>query len=128
MQYLAKSLKKPTGGRRVRHHKKKKRELGRLPSMTNIGEKRQKKVRVMGGNQKIKIFSDIVANVIDPKTKKVKKAKILDVVENKAHHQFAKLKIMTKGAIINTDAGEAKITSRPGQTGVIDAVLIEKKK
>lgn len=127
MQYQAKSLKKPTGGRRVRHHKKKKQELGRIPSMTHIAETRKKSIRVLGGNTKTKLLSHNIANVIDPKTKKVKKAKILEVLDNSAHHQFAKLKIMTKGAIIKTDAGEAKITSRPGQTGVIDAVLIEKK-
>jgi small subunit ribosomal protein S8e len=128
MQYQAKSLKKPSGGRRVRHHKKKKREIGTLPSMTNIDDRRKRKLRVRGGNQKIKLFSENTANVMDPKTKKVKKVKILEVVENKAHHQFAKLKIMTKGAIIKTEAGEARITSRPGQIGVIDAVLLEKKK
>ena len=128
MQYQAKSLKKASGGLRVRHHKKKKREMGRLPSMTHIGESRKKNLRVLGNNQKVRLLSENLANVVDPKTKKVKKVKILDVIENKAHHQFAKLKILTKGAIIKTEAGDARITSRPGQIGVIDAVLIEKKK
>lgn len=128
MQYQAKSLKKANGGIRPRHHKKKKREMGRLPSMTNLGEERKAKIRVTGAHQKMKLFSANTANVIDPKTKKVKKAKIVDVVENKAHHQFAKLKIITKGAIIKTDIGNARVTSRPGQEGVIDAVLVESKK
>jgi small subunit ribosomal protein S8e len=33
---------------------------------------------------------------------------------------------MNKGAIINTKIGKAKITSRPGQSGVINAVLLAK--
>ena len=33
--------------------------------------------------------------------------------------------ILTKGAIIETDAGKAKITNRPGQEGTVNAVLVE---
>ncbi|HJJ40868.1 MAG TPA: 30S ribosomal protein S8e, partial [Methanocorpusculum sp.] len=33
--------------------------------------------------------------------------------------------LMTKGAVISTDLGKARIVSRPGQDGVINAVLIE---
>jgi small subunit ribosomal protein S8e len=33
---------------------------------------------------------------------------------------------MNKGAIIDTKLGKAKITSRPGQSGNINAVLISK--
>ena len=126
MQYQAKSLTKTNGGIRPRHHKKKKAEIGRLPSMTNLDSERKASIRTLGAHQKMRLYSTNVANVLDPKTKKVKKAKITDVVENKAHHQFAKLKIITKGAIIKTDAGDARVTSRPGQCGVIEAVLISK--
>jgi small subunit ribosomal protein S8e len=31
---------------------------------------------------------------------------------------------MTKGAIIETEMGKAKVTSRPGQDGVVNAVLL----
>ncbi len=126
MQYQAKSLNKTDGGIRPRHHKKKKSEIGRLPSMTNIGAERKAAVRVRGAHQKMRLYSSNTANVLDPKTKTVKKAKIVDVLENKAHHQFAKLKIITKGAIIKTDAGDARVTSRPGQSGVVEAVLLSK--
>ncbi|MEM2426420.1 MAG: hypothetical protein QXE83_05420 [Archaeoglobaceae archaeon] len=33
---------------------------------------------------------------------------------------------MTKGAIIQTEIGKAKVTNRPSQEGIINAVLIEK--
>lgn len=128
MQYHAKSLNKESGGVRPRHHKKKKREMGQLPAMTNIASERKAVIRARGANLKMRLYSTNTANVIDPKTKKVKAAKIIDVLENKAHHQFAKLKIITKGAVIKTDAGDARVTSRPGQAGVVEAVLIQSKK
>jgi small subunit ribosomal protein S8e len=126
MQYHAKSLEKESGGVRPRHHKKKKSEIGRLPSMTNIAPERKASIRIRGARQKMRLYSTNTANVLDPRTLKVKKAKILDIIENKAHHQFAKLKIITKGAVIKTDAGNARVTSRPGQCGVVEAVLVSK--
>jgi small subunit ribosomal protein S8e len=33
--------------------------------------------------------------------------------------------IVTKGAIIETDAGQARVVSRPGQDGQVNAVLLE---
>ena len=50
--------------------------------------------------------------------------KILDVIENPANPHYVRQNIVTRGAIIETDAGRARVTSRPGQHGVISAVLI----
>jgi small subunit ribosomal protein S8e len=33
---------------------------------------------------------------------------------------------VTKGAIIQTEIGKARVTSRPGQSGAINAVLIDR--
>ena len=49
---------------------------------------------------------------------------ILDVVENKANPNFVRRNIITKGAIVETSKGNAKVTSRPGQSGVISGVLL----
>ena len=54
-----------------------------------------------------------------------KKAKIISVAENKASRHFLRRNIITKGAVIETELGKAKVTSRPGQHGVINAVLEE---
>ena len=32
--------------------------------------------------------------------------------------------IINKGAIIDTGLGKAKVTSRPGQTGIVSAILL----
>jgi ribosomal protein S8E len=47
------------------------------------------------------------------------------VVENTASGHYVRRNIITKGAVIKTAAGNARVTSRPGQDGVINAVLIE---
>jgi len=35
--------------------------------------------------------------------------------------------IITKGAILQTDLGKVRVTNRPGQEGVINGILVEKK-
>ena len=65
------------------------------------------------------------ANVHDPKTGHTKKVKILAVVKNPADRNLDRMKVITKGTIIETELGTAKVTSRPGQDGTVNAVLIQ---
>ena len=83
-----------------------------------------KKERTLGGNFKLKLFSTPFVNITDPKTKKTEKVKILRYEENPASKELSRRHILTKGAIIQTEKGLAKITSRPGQHGMINAVLL----
>ena len=117
--------KRSRGGSRYKKYRDyKKHELGRLPSLTGLGKKRVQKIGTLGGNRKVRLLSEELVNVIDPKTKKAKKVKIKTITESPANRHFVRRNIMTKGAIIETEAGKAKITSRPGQDGVVNAVLI----
>ncbi len=125
MIWQGRSRRKPSGGLYRKHRKKRKYELGREQIETLIGERKAKKVRVRGGNYKIKLFMDKYANVYDPKQKKVVKVEIKSVAENPAHVHYARRNVITKGAIIITELGKAKVTNRPSQEGVINAVLIE---
>lgn len=120
---------KPSGGRRKPHRKhKKKCHIGRPPTMTTIGDtEKRKKIRTKGGGLKIRLYVATYANVLDPGTKQYKKVRILRVVENAANREFTRMQIITKGAIIETEIGLAKVTSRPGQDGVINAILIKRK-
>jgi small subunit ribosomal protein S8e len=52
-------------------------------------------------------------------------ATIEDVVENPANVNYARRNIITKGAIIETSDGRARVTSRPGQTGQVSAVAVD---
>ncbi|MBW3022802.1 30S ribosomal protein S8e, partial [Candidatus Woesearchaeota archaeon] len=53
------------------------------------------------------------------------KAKIKTVADSPANKHYVRRNIITKGAIVETDKGKAKITSRPGQDGTVNAVLIQ---
>ncbi|OYT67628.1 MAG: 30S ribosomal protein S8e [Candidatus Wolframiiraptor sp. EX4484-121] len=81
--------------------------------------------RTRGGGVKYALASDSYANVLDPKTKTARKLKILRVLSNPASRDLERRGVITRGAIIETEAGRARVTSRPGQDGVINAVLIE---
>ena len=43
---------------------------------------------------------------------------------NSANPNYVRRNIITKGAIVETPEGNAKVTSRPGQDGVINGILI----
>lgn len=128
MQWHGRSRRKETGGRYREARKKRKYEMGRDPILASIGEEELKKIRVRGGNFKIRVISAKYVNVFDPKTGKTKKAEIKDVLENPANPHYVRRDIITKGAIVLTDVGKVKITSRPGQHGCLNAVLIEELK
>ncbi|UCF08972.1 MAG: 30S ribosomal protein S8e [Thermoplasmata archaeon] len=122
--WQGKSDKKATGGR-IRHARKKRKfEIGAEAQTTTIGEERKKYARTRAGNQKVRVLSAEKSSVVDPKKKTVKTAKILSVLENPSNPHFVQRNIITKGAIIQTELGRAKVTSRPGQDGVINAILI----
>lgn len=124
--WQGRSLTKKSGGRFHPHRKKRKHEIGREQLHTVIGEQRTKKVRTTGGGQKIRLLYAQYANVYDPKKKKCVKVAIKTVLENPANPHYVRRNIITKGAIIDTELGRAKVTSRPGQHGVINAVLLSK--
>ncbi len=92
---------------------------------TKLREKKQKTIRAMGGNKKIVLLSESFANIIDPSTKKAKKAKITNVLETPSNRFLARQNILIKSAILETELGKAKITNRPSQEGMVQAVLIK---
>ena len=127
VRWQGRSLTKSTGGRIWTRRKKRKREMGSEFIEARLGPAKRSKLRTMGSGEKFRLLGGDTANVMDPKTKQVKKAKILTVVENPANLHFVRRNVLTRGAVINTELGRARITNRPGQTGTIDAVLIEVK-
>ena len=120
----ARSKRKYTGKKYKHFHKKRKRELERPPINTKIGVEKKKIQRTIGGNYKLKLFSANFINLTDPATKKTKKVKILKFESNAASKDLNRRKILTKGAIVETELGLAKISSRPGQHGILNGILI----
>ena len=124
--WQGRSLKKPSGGRIVLARKKRKRELGREPALTKVGDdvEKRKVIRTHGGNKKVRLVEAVYANVFE--NGKGKKVRILKVISNPSNRQYVRRDIITKGAMIETEIGPALVTSRPGQDGVVNAVLMKK--
>ncbi|MEM0158837.1 MAG: 30S ribosomal protein S8e [Thermoplasmataceae archaeon] len=115
--------KKFTGGKLKQSRSKRRYELGREPTLTRVGQTARKVIRGYGGNTKVVLMKGDEVNLYIPSEKKTRKVKIQTVKENPANQHFVQRNIMNKGTVIQTELGLARITSRPGQDGVINAVL-----
>jgi len=120
----ARSKRKYTGKKYKYFHKKRKRNLERPPIETQIGEEKKKKQRTIGGNFKLKLFSSNFINVTDLTTNKTSKVKILKFESNTASKDINRRHVLTKGAIIETELGRVRISSRPGQHGILNGILL----
>jgi small subunit ribosomal protein S8e len=122
--WQGKPNKKSTGGRLVPSKGKRKFEIGREKQYTKLGKQSLKQYRTCGGNVKVGMLAAEFANVVDKKTNTVKKVKITNVKTNPADPNYVQRNIINKGATIETELGTAIVTSRPGQDGAVNAVLI----
>ena len=118
--------KKETGGRKRAYRVKRNFEKGTFPAETTLGEPRRRTVRGHGGQTKVKLLKDKYVSVTDLKRGKTEKTEILRVISNKANLDYNRRGVITKGAEIETSLGRARVTSRPGSDGVINAVVINK--
>ncbi len=122
-KWQLKSKRKITGGLRRAHSKKKRYQKGRDFVPVHLAETKKRTLRTMGGNAKVSLLAANVANIMAGG--KSKKANITSVTQNTADSQFVRRNIITKGAVIQTELGPARVTSRPGQHGTVNAVLIK---
>ena len=117
---------KLTGGKKRAYRTKKIYESGGYPAETILGESKRKIARTKGGNTKVKVLTEKFASVTDPKTNTTAKTEIVRVVSNGANVDYNRRGVITKGAQIETKLGLAKVTSRPGNDGVVNAILVGK--
>jgi small subunit ribosomal protein S8e len=114
-----------TGGRKVPNRIRRKFEIDRYPNEPIVGPTKNVIRRVRGNNIKIAFkFSDF-ANVNDRDNRKTTKAKIIRVSKNPANKDFERRGVITKGSLLETELGMARVISRPGQDGIINAILIK---
>lgn len=119
-----KSRRKPSSGRYHSSRSKKKYELVNNPTNTKMDTKvKIRKRRILGGNVKYNILTTNMVNVADKKGK-TQKTELVNVIENPANPNLVGRNILTKGAIVETKLGKAKITGRPGQESSVNAVLM----
>lgn len=114
-------------GRITKARKKRKYLAGGNPAETTVGERREKRVEMRGGKEKMKLIAERYANVF--LGDKYAKCEILAVMENPADKDFTRRNIITKGAVLKAKTPQGKeiqirVTSRPGQDGLINAISL----
>ena len=117
---------KASGGRKRTNRKKRRFEKGFFPAETTLGKSKSRTVRKQGGIEKVRLLAANQANISDA-SGKTEKVEILRVIENPANVDYDRRGVITKGTIISTPMGNARVTSRPGQDGIVNAVLVSKK-
>jgi len=114
---------KITGGRRHPLRSRRKYELDRFPNEAVIGNQVTVTRKVRGKNIKSAIKTiDSVNLAIDSKIKRVK---IIKVLENATNNDYQRRGIISKGAMLETEAGKCRVVSRPGQDGTVNAILVK---
>ena len=116
---------KASGGRKRRYRTKRRFERGSFPTETKLGKPKKKVRRKLGGNEKVRLLAVKHANVSDA-SGKTKKVEILRVVKNPTNVDYDRRGVITKGTIIETSLGTARVTSRSGQDGIVNAILVPK--
>jgi len=114
---------KITGGRRHPLRSRRKYELDRFPNEAIIGKQVTVTRKVRGKNIKSAIKTiDSVNLALDSKIKRVK---IIKVLENATNNDYQRRGVISKGAILETEEGKCRVVSRPGQHGTVNAILVK---
>ena len=115
---------KITGGRRHPLRVRRKYETDRYPNEPLIGKAITVTRKARGKNQKTALKTIDFVNLAIPNAK-VKKTKIIRVLENPTNSDYQRRGVITKGAILETEDGKCRVVSKPGQNGAVNAVLIK---
>ena len=114
---------KITGGRRHVLRSRRKYEMDRFPNEALIGDQITITRKVRGKNIKTSIKTiDSVNLAIDSKIKRVK---IIKVLENATNNDYQRRGVISKGAILETEEGKCRVVSRPGQHGTVNAIFVK---
>jgi len=117
------STSKITGGRRRPLRSRRKYEMNRYPNEALLGEPIMITRKVRGKNIKTSLKTINFVNLaVDSNVKKVK---ILKVLENATNNDYQRRGVISKGAILETAEGKCRVVSRPGQHGVVNAILVK---
>ncbi|MGQ0795975.1 MAG: 30S ribosomal protein S8e [Nitrosopumilaceae archaeon] len=114
---------KITGGRRYPLRTRRKYEIDRYPVETLSGPQETITRKVRGKGSKTALKTADYVNIAVP-GQNVKKTKILKVLNNPSNNDYQRRGVISKGAVLETQEGKCRVVSRPGQTGIVNAILI----
>ena len=115
---------KTTGGRRVPLRVRRKYETDRYPNEPINGAQVTITRRIRGNNKKTALKAIDFVNLATGEAK-VKKTKIIKVLENATNNDYKRRGIITKGAVLETEEGKCRVVSKPGQNGIVNAILLK---
>ncbi len=115
---------KITGGRRHPLRTRRKYEIDRYPNEAINGAQVTITRHVRGNNRKTALKSIDFVNLATGDAK-VKKTKIIKVIENTTNNDYKRRGIITKGAILEIQEGKCRVVSKPGQNGIVNAILLK---
>jgi small subunit ribosomal protein S8e len=115
---------KITGGRRHPLRTRRKYETDRYPNEPINGAQMTITRHTRGKNSKTALKSVDFVN-LSTGDAKVKKTKIIKVLDNATNNDYKRRGIITKGAILEIQEGKCRIVSRPGQNGIVNAILLK---
>ncbi|MGC9208350.1 MAG: 30S ribosomal protein S8e [Nitrososphaeria archaeon] len=114
---------KVTGGKRKPYRGRRRRERKAQPRVVELGEQIIKKRRIRGGHIIAYVVRTNKINVATPEG--VKNVKIISVISNPANRDYERRGVITKGAILETELGRVRVTSKPSKNGALSGVLIK---
>ena len=115
---------KITGGMRHPLKTRQKFDIDRYPNEALMGEQETSTRKTRGNNRKTALKTVSHVNLVLPDTK-IKRTKIIRVLENQTNNDYQRRGVITKGAILETEDGKCRVVSRPGQNGIINAILVK---
>ncbi len=115
---------KITGGRRHPLRTRRKYETDRYPNEPINGAQVTITRRVRGNNRKTALKTTDFVN-LSTGDAKVKKTKIIKVLDNATNNDYKRRGIITKGAILEIQEGKCRVISKPGQNGIVNAILLK---
>ncbi len=118
------STRTSTGARLRQLRSKRKHQMGRDPTETLMGEPKRITIDSRRKAKKTPALRLTQVNVTDSAKNVTSRAELQDVEKNPANMDYQRRKVITRGTIIKTSKGRARVTSRPGQDGILNAVLI----
>ncbi len=116
---------KLTGGTRRPNRSRRAFEKDGYPFEPVVGATIRSPKRSRGGSVAYGLRTAVEANVFDGSSGKTVKSKIVRVTANKANREYERRGVITRGAVIETELGSAKVTSKPSDDGVVNAVLLK---
>ena len=97
--------------------------MNRYPNEALLGEQITVTRKVRGKNLKTSLKTVNFVNLTTDS--KIKRVKIVKVLENTTNNDYQRRGVISKGAILETAEGKCRVVSRPGQHGVVNAIPIK---